>query len=343
MTGAGRGSRGLIVCAVLCVVHLTVPGAVGAKPHSFPIGDSGACPITHIRLNVSYSCSAEFTLRSSNGYRITVSAGLEGGDNSVSLSAKGPEGTAEYQARGQITANTVRARFGRLGRVAVRFHPSGRKRQVRISKRCMRGRPPVVSSRLGHFVGMVRFRGERGYTRISAHRATGGIGDPLANTHQKVACDFRQSDADRKRELRSVSLDASPPGSGVAFTAGRVFGNWMPPPSTSPRKTPPGQRILFLAFAFEKTEGMSVFRYSAAVGRPEDFVYDSALTSATVSPPAPFTGTGTFRRSSDGSTSWTGNLAAALPGLGAVRLTGGDATLATVADQIKQLEETAKK
>jgi hypothetical protein len=337
------GRHAVIIGAVLCSLQLVLPVAAPAKAGPFPTGESRACPTAHIRLNVSYSCSADFALRGTHGYRIEVSAGLEGGESPVSLSATGPEGTAEYQAPGRVTANTIRASFGHLGRVSVRFHPSGRERHVRISKRCLSDRPPVVSARLGSFSGVVRFRGERRYTRVLAHRAAGGIGDPLADTRQKRACDLHQSDADRERELESVSLDASPPGSGVAFTAGRVFGDWTPPPLARRRLPPPGQRYLFFAFAFERSERMSIFRSSAALGGPPDFVYDSALTSATVDPPAPFTGSGSFRRNPDGTTSWTGDLAANLPGLGAVPLTRGKATLATVAAQIKGLEETAKK
>jgi hypothetical protein len=285
-----------------------------------------ACPIAHIRSNVTYSCAAEFTLRGSNGYEITVSGGLEGGENSVELSAEGRSGTVQYTAPGRVTDNGIEASFGKLGRVSVRFRPSGQ-------------RPPVVTSRLGSFVGTIRFRGERGYTRVSARRADGGIGDPLANTPQKLVCDFHESDAAHERELESVSLDASPSGAGVSFGAFRLFGSWSDRIPPAGKGTLGGGRYLFLALSIERARKLSIFRYAAVLGRPEDFVFDDALTTATVRPPSPFTGSGSFLRNPDGSTSWTGTLAVRLPGLGAMRLTGGRAELATVATHLKQLEE----
>ncbi|MGN6556736.1 MAG: hypothetical protein ACTHLH_01835 [Solirubrobacterales bacterium] len=293
-------------------------------------------------MNVTYSCAEEFTLRSSNGYKITVSADPEGTYNSVELTVEGHSGTALYIAQGHATASTIRARFGRLGRVAVRFEPSGRQRHAKLSKKCFRDRPPVVSSRLGSFVGTIRFRGERGYTRVSAHRAWGGIGDPLTNTSKKSGCDFHESKAQRKRELESVILDAASPRAGITFTAGRLFGS-PPPLSPSGKSAPSGNnRILFLAGAGEKIGRLRILRFAVAFGGPETFAFDEALDSATVSPPAPFTGSGSFLRNPDGSTSWTGTLAVSLPGLGSVPLTGGKAELATVATQMKQLEEESE-
>jgi hypothetical protein len=294
-------------------------------------------------LNVAYSCAAEFTLRGSNGYRITVSADPEGGPGAVQLSAEGHSGTVQYSAPGTVTGATIKARFGRLGRVSVRFEPSGLERRVRVPRKCMKERPPVVSSTLGNFVGTIKFRGERGYTRVSAHGAKGGIGDPLANTPKKLQCDFRESEAERERERESVSLDGSPPGAGISFGAFRAFGNFahlVLPHEPSP---PQGSRYLFLAFATERAGQMSIFRTAAALGESRDFVFDNALTSATVRPPSPFTGSGSFLRSADGSTSWTGTLGVLLPGLGTVGLTGGEADLATVATHLKHLEEEVTK
>lgn len=325
------------ICAAVCLAPIAAPGAASAGLRARDFGPSEACPIAHIRLNVTYSCAEEFTLRGSNGYRITVSADPEGVDSSVQLTVEGHSGVALYIAPGHVTPNTIRARFGRLGRISVRFKPSGRQRHVKVRKKCFRDRPPVVSSRLGNFVGTIRFRGERGYTRVSAHRAQGGIGDPLANTSKKHGCEFHESSAERKRELESVSLEASPPGGRVSFFAGRLFGSRPP---LAPSGAAPGKdQYLFLAGEAEKTGQMRILRFAAALGGSETFVFDESLASATVSPPFPFTGSGSFLRNPDGSTSWTGTLAVSLPGLGSVQLTGGKAELATVAAHLKQLEE----
>ncbi|HEY4778025.1 MAG TPA: hypothetical protein VIH47_00330 [Solirubrobacterales bacterium] len=323
-------------------------GVASANPNTPETFPTEACPVHgHIELNVSYSCTAEFTLSASNGYRITVSADPTTGGRRfhrfVHLTAKGHGGTAEYNVHGIVTPTTIKADFGHLGKISVGFEPSGRQRNVRVPKKCMKERPRVVTSRLGKFVGTIKFRGERGYTRVSAHSATGGTGDPLANTPKKLQCDFHESDAEHKRELESVSLDGSPPNSQISFSAFHLFGD-LPASTASGKALPPkGDRYLFLVFAGEKVGKMSILRSTGALGTSKDFVFDKTLSSATVRPPFPFTGSGSFLRKADGSTSWTGNLAAPLPGLGTVSLTGGKADLATVAAKANQFEEELEK
>jgi hypothetical protein len=332
----GRRLRAALVCAVVGTAQLAVAAGAPAQARSLPTGPSQACPIAHIRLNVNYSCAGEFVLRGSNGYKITVSADPEAG-GTVQLTAEGHGGAVDYLAHGRANAKGIEARFGRLGRISVRFHPSGRSRHLRVPKRCLAKRPPVVSSRLGWLVGTIRFRGERGFTQVSAHRAPGGFGDPLTNTPTKLECESRESAAEHKRELESAILDGAPRNREVAFSAFPLFGSQSHP--FGAHGNPAGRPDLFLALAFERSGKMSILRSAAALGGSEDFLFDDALTSATVTPPAPFTGTGTFQRRPDGTTSWTGSLSVALPGLGSVGLTGGKAELATVADLLKQAEE----
>jgi hypothetical protein len=339
---APRHGTRLALMLFSSLVLLGLPTAASARPDTPVSLAPEACPVAHIVFNVTYDCTAEFTLRGSNGYRITVSAEPSGGSGEVELSAEGHSGAVQYLAPGTVTATAIKASFGRLGKVSVRFRPSGAERRVRVPKRCLKGRPPLVTSRLGSFLGTIEFRGERGYTQVSAHRARGGIGDPLANTPKKLTCEFRESDAERKRELDSVSLDASPPGTGISFGAFRLFGSWSHQTLPGEPSPPRGDRYLFLASATEKSGRMSIVREAAAVGGSEDFAFDGALTSAKVTPPFPFTGSGSFLRNADGSTGWTGTLSAPLPGLGTVRLTGGGAQLETVASHLKRFEEEAK-
>jgi hypothetical protein len=339
-----HGSRlhvrgGMFVLVGLAAIS-ALAGSASAAPARRASAPREPCPIHRVELNVSYSCSAEFTLRASNGYRITV-AGDPGGNgpDQVRLIASGPSGSAEYSVEGSVTTASIQASFGRLGRIAVRFRPSGAIRHVGVPRSCMKERPRVVTSKLGSFSGVIEFRGERDYTRVSAHRAWGGIGDPLANTVKKPTCEFHESDAERKKELESVSLDGSPAGAGVTFTAFRAFGDWSGQGFPGGSSSPKGIRYVFAASAVERAGQMFIVRYTGALGGATDFVFDDALTTATVAPPAPFTGRGSFLRNADGSISWTGDLGVPLPGRGTVRLTGGGADLATVADHLKHLEE----
>jgi len=333
-----RNLRGIVTVVCVCLGQLALSGsvAVASTPHGTLAEE--LCPIAHVRLNVSYSCAAEFTLEGSNGYRITVSGDPYSKD-SVQLSAETPSESAEYIVPGRVTADGIEARFGKLGSISVRFRPSGRVRRVRVPKKCFPKRPPVVTSRLGTFAGTIRFRGERGYTQVSARSARGGIGDPLANVPQKQICRFRESAEERQREDESVSLDASLPGHGPFFSAFRLLGDWQALPAM---QVAPGDRFAFLVIGLERVGGMTVYRSAGALGPSEDFVFDASLSSATVRPPAPFSGSGSFVRNADGSTSWTGDLAVLLPGLGTVGLTSGKAELATVAKHEEQSEEEAK-
>jgi hypothetical protein len=339
---AGRGGLLILGCLIALAGLSGVASANPNTPKTFP---TEACPVHgQIELNVSYSCAAEFTLPASNGYQITVSADpTTGVHRFVHLTANGHGGSAEYNVNGTVTPTTIQADFGQLGKISVRFEPSGRQRNVRVPKKCMKQRPPVVTSRLGKFVGTIRFRGERGYTRVSAHSALGGTGDPLANTPKKLQCDFHESEAERERELESVSLDGAPPRAGISFSAFRLFGDILASTASGKAMPPKGDRYLFLALAGEKVGKMSILRSSGALGTAKDFVFDNSLTSATVRPPSPFTGSGSFLRNADGSTSWTGDLAAPLPGLGTVSLTGGKADLATVAARVNHFEEELEK
>jgi hypothetical protein len=314
--------------------------AGSAAPLTFP---TEACPVHgRIESSVSYACAAEFTLPASNGYRITVSADPEGRSDGVELTVAGHGANVQYIVPGKAGADTIKARFGDLGEVSVRFHASGRERDVRVPKKCMKERPRVVTSRLGRFVGTIKFRGEGGYTQVSARSAQGGTGDPLTNTAKKLQCEFRESEAERRRELESVSLEAAPPRAGIFFNAGRLFGDFPALAGKGKALPPKGDRYLFFVLAGERVGQMSIIRTTGAIGDAQDFLFDDALASATVRPPAPFTGSGSYLRNADGSTSWTGNLSVPVPGLGTVGLTGGTADLATVATRLERFEEEQK-
>lgn len=320
-------------CLAIVVALLVLGDSAGARGVHV-VGVDEPCPVAHPKSNVAYSCSEEFTARGSNGYRITVSADF--GPGSILLSAQGPSGDVYYNAPAKVTKSTIKAKLGRLGRISVRFRPSGKERRVRVSGPCSTGlfgkeRPHVVRSVLGSFVGMIEFHGERGYTTVSAQRVSGAIGDPASNTAKKRVCGFHESDAEHREELESVSLDGSPVGHHISFSAFRLFGNLSPGHG----------RYTFLASAIEKKRSISITRVAGTSGAQQDFLFDQGLTSATVTPPAPFTGTGTFVRGTNGSTSWSGDLAVPLPGLGLVNLTGGKAALETVAEENERFEETA--
>ena len=327
-----------------CLAISPTPGAGAAtRPDRQPISPTQeACPLRHVIPDLTYSCAEEFTLRGTGGYKITVSA--DPGDpktgGEVELSVENHWESAEYSVPAKVTASSIRASFGQLGRIAVHFRPSGRERKIKVPGKCLKGRPPVVTARLGRFAGTIEFRGEGGYTKVDAHSAEGGIGDPLAALPEKLQCESRQSKAEHRKEGESVGIQASPH-EGLSFGASRFFGE-LPDLATKVKHAPPrGNRVLFLALAVERAGKVSILRSGGALGDSGNLLYDDSLATATVSAPATgaFSGSGSFVRAADGSTSLTGTLAVTLPGLGSVPLTGGEAELATQATFRKRLEE----
>jgi hypothetical protein len=67
---------------------------------------------------------------------------------------------------------------------------------------------------------------------------------------------------------------------------------------------------------------MLIARAAFAKAPSPAFVFDHARATATVHPPAPFSGEATFARNGHGSAVWTGSLSVALLGIDPVALAG---------------------
>lgn len=266
----------------------------------------------------------QFTLHASNGYRITVSDPIFGPrqTRTVKLEAVDQNLLAqrsrrvEYTAPGKVTPNGLEASFGRLGAISVRFRASGKVERIKWPKKCGGGQ---VEAKLGSFVGTIRFTGERGYTEVDAHRATGGIGNLLAlsaphNARARTIylCGSSERSGKPEEEPQEPFLYVQSKGRTIGFLA-------ISTPSLSPQQPP---ESLFNANVSEKRGRISISRSISANGPASDFIFNSAFSAATVAPPAPFVGSASFQRNADGSTSWTGSLSVPLPGRGMVRLAG---------------------
>jgi hypothetical protein len=67
---------------------------------------------------------------------------------------------------------------------------------------------------------------------------------------------------------------------------------------------------------------MRIQRVVAVPGPTRSFVFEDNLRSATVEPPAPFSGSASFERATKGRKTWTGDLSASFPGRAGVPLAG---------------------
>jgi hypothetical protein len=277
--------------AALCVA----PSAASAAGASLNILTLGKDP------------RAGFTLEGRNGYTISV----RGLPHRVFLSVTRGDADAIYIARGRTTRRRIEARFGDLGRVAVRFKPSRRVKRRQPPGRC-RGRDRVT--RFGVWVGRIEFVGEHAYTGVDALRARGSI-----RTFPRWRCPRPPSakgfdPSSIFRGLEWTQLSATNLQETVNFGATRIDFPGM------------GALVLFSATASERRPSMQILRSASTVSRPRTFALARDLDSATVTPPAPFRGEAAFDRSdfrqSPYSPTWTGPLSVSLPGLPNLALTG---------------------
>lgn len=287
---------------------------------------------------------SELRFENSDGYTISVVAFGQ----TVALSVThahgrrrghGPASTTTYLAHGKVTPASIVASFGDRGRIEVRFRPTGRKVRATRKAGCKRSGDGIIA-RLGVFAGALSFRGEGGFTSAEVHRVPGRSVDFDA----LIACLFGTTPRGRRAVLPAPKLPwglrlpgadagvrrATPETPGV-----RTHPSHGPKSTTllADRKTPltrtvfaaqargRGQvRLLALESASEGSIG--VIRLIKAQASPSVLSVNGILSSASVKPPAPFSGTGAYQQGPGNAKSWTGSLAVSFLGAPHVLLTG---------------------
>ncbi len=274
--------------------------------------------------------TARFALRATHGYRIFVTAETQPKSSAwispnsqvmlsaVHSSAVGDDQEVSYTTQRAGHSTTIHASFGRFGVIAIRFIPSGKVLRAQAPSCSGGSGSSVVVTRLGTFVGRIRFRGEGGYTTADASRAAGGVGDfdgPLREG-ERIPCEpslggfpghFEESAAAKPVHLiakdrhRDISFEVSPSSPSSADSSPQIYS--------------------FGDLGTELRGTLLIARTVAVRGPASDFVFDNSLSTATVTPPLPFTGTAKFQRRAGGPR-WTGTLTGPLPGRGIVRLAG---------------------
>jgi hypothetical protein len=280
----------LTAVVALAVAALTcLPGSAGAVR-----GPDG--PPTERWLDVE--------LEGSNGYSIHV--GVNPRQHLILRVAK--EGfAAEYLTR-DLAADTdrVTAKLLGRGRVSLRFHPRGPVRHPTLPG-CGKKRPVVQP---GVVRGTIKFAGERHYTEVEVHEAEATTEKPtgwLCRYGMKVDFDPRE---------RKWMSKFSASGEGVAFL-GRKY---------RPGTIEGGRVIFFVETgeAFETASGempLTIWR-TMKIPAPAAAFRDAHPEHLTVTPPPPFSGTGTVDRTPESVFTWEGDLSVEFPGLDPVPLTG---------------------
>jgi hypothetical protein len=201
-----------------------------------------------------------------------------------------------YVARGVARPDRLQATFGQFGKVLMRFHETSKHAICAGTFRLVRHK--------GVFVGNLRFRGENGYVSVHVHRAAGGILEPAGRCPRRR---HHHGHFDGSIFLETPTAFVAESRHGVELTGllALEFG--------------PFSEILA---THEESRGKLAIIRVAYVPARKAFHINEAATAATVSPSAPFHGTGHYRAAPDGSTTWTGDLTVNFPGAPRFPLTG---------------------
>jgi hypothetical protein len=281
---------------------LFTPATAAAKPGFF------VSPAEH---------RAELSFPGSHGYEIAVQVSHQEGfaGHEAFVVATHGGSSAQYSAhRGTLAADgSLGLRLPGAARIQLRFFPTKVSHEP-PGEKC-EGRPTVIER--GEFRGTIEVRGRQGFTEAHRSSAPGTV----IRAFRQV-CDNRHPHVIGAR----ASAGAGPPPSGTLLFAGTDSG---------------GIRRLFLASAFAlggepvvpefdvdatvADHGVTFVSSLHRAAGPATFAVPdlSSLATATVAPPAPFSGTAEFADTVSHQTTFQGDLAVDLPGFGRVALAGG--------------------
>ncbi|HEY8502381.1 MAG TPA: hypothetical protein VIL21_06820 [Solirubrobacterales bacterium] len=245
----------------------------------------------------------EFTVKASNGYKMTVFAFFQAGygessEVAIWLDRKGQ--AAVYLAPAVVTTTKVEADLGRLGEIDITFHPTG---EGVTHPRCEPNYS--VEYERGFYTGTIEFHGEEGYTDVSAKRARFSY-HPIIDA---VACSYTSIGETFGRDLPGARLRAWAK-RGAEHLAVRAIQNR------------PGARVRMEAAIEERRGRIRISREIERAYPASAFHFAPDLRSAALAPSAPFAGTGLFHRNAKPTNRWTGNLSVDFPGRSNVSLTG---------------------
>lgn len=215
---------------------------------------------------------------------------VDGFSNTVAISVRKKGASTSYIKRGKASANRLKAKFGKYGKVNVRFKKKGKVRKV-LPPECT-GTPDKVQR--GVWRGVVKFKGERGYTKVNIKRARGVVTKPGVQE-----CELGDGNGD----YASLSAFKNVGDKSWSFYADK-------------RVDVPNSRPTFMATVVESVGKVDVVRSLFQRGNSGQFTY-SSVEDAQVKPKGYFSGQGTLSGES-----WTGNLKGKFPGKGRVGLAG---------------------
>jgi len=243
-----------------------------------------------------------FNLKASNGYSMYAVANSRAGfkHGEIFIWLAGKSDFVSYFAPATVTDTRIEADLGALGSIDLEFQPSGEKGNA--APGCQPN--DKVPYDKGSYVGEFEFHGEEGYAEAAATNI------PLS-LHPFI--DFICG----------------------GFSIGETFGHGIPGARLTARarlqgrkvslqvnQNRPGARVKTQVSIDERRGEVLIHREVERTFPASVFHFDPKLRSASLTPPAPFSGSARFHRNAQPANRWTGNLAVDFPGNSDVSLTG---------------------
>jgi hypothetical protein len=242
-----------------------------------------------------------FRLKGSNGYQMLVLANSGRGYRSgeVLILVFGKDKYVSYQAPATVTDTLIQADLGAVGRIDVQFEPNGEKETAR--SRCDPDDKLTYDD--GSYMGTVEFRGEEGYTEVTATRVPPWFGFILDN------CSSLSYGELFGRTLPGARLMAR-----ARLQNGKL--------ALQVNQNRPRARVWLTAMIKERRGPVRIERHVETVDSGISFAFHPNLRSAVLRPEDPFSGRAVFRRDAKRANHWTGTLAVDFPGRSNVSLAG---------------------
>jgi hypothetical protein len=300
--------RVLVVAAISSCTLLFVPAATTAEARTVVHPES-------FRFEAKLPSSDGYSvfLRGYGHRRIELDLGSEDFEE--------PYTTMTYRTTGRVNRHGIEADFGEFGRVEMRFSGSPQKSAVRFPN-CKAAKRGV--NQFGVLRGSFEFKSLGGVVELAADRVEGETQHrpkrtctPKPSRVRSGRPDFSERRRPRKAEPESALLTFAARG----HMAGRTidlylnrFGGLIV--DMAAKSTRRFGSVLVSTSVHAPFEGETVeFSVTGSSPRPR---------SAELSAPAPFSGSGTYRKRPGRAPSWLGSLAAEIPGEGTLPLAGPD-------------------
>ncbi|HSS40933.1 MAG TPA: hypothetical protein VLK37_00115 [Solirubrobacterales bacterium] len=280
-----------LVFAIGVVAALALPATSAAKP-AYTVKPKSL----HLKI----------PLPASNGYSASIRTS---GHRQVVLTFFQGSYQITYTTLGEVTRKGISADFGKLGHVSLRFRAKRPPEALPLPflMRECKGRKSIEER--GVFLGSVRFRGERGFTRIRSHRVKGQV----QRFYRRVCKgpSWLRASASRASEPESSVVSAEAGSDGIKRTFGSVESGaiGLAVDVATLESKVDGVAIVKTAFTLDE----AVFHLSPLGKSP---------VKSRMTPAWPFLGSATYLAEADRPATWMGSLSVRFPGSGQVPLAG---------------------